>query len=252
VSSLLLMLALAAAPSPAACPPPAMPLPRFPIEVYKRGRPATAKVLARIDGCGRVVEVRLHTASGQPAVDETALKTVGTWVLGESQRAQVTGEWVRIPVSFAGSTTLHPVEPEWAKSHRRPDYLEDAQPLGFDTIADFLAAGAVREDPLFRPPYRPRKRADGQALSVAFKRDATDDTIYWLTTYARPAPVRGEDGGWEIGKATAVGLARYRLVEEDGEPVVRLGILCEDTAEHCAEMREFLFKGLPSAKPRRR
>lgn len=252
MSSLLLMLALAAAPSPAACPPPAMPLPRFPIEVYKKGRPATARVLARIDDCGRVVEVRLHTASGQPAVDATALQTVGTWVLGAAQRAQVTGEWIRIPVSFAGTTTIEPIEPAWAKSHRRPDYLEDAQPLGFDTIADFLAAGAVREDPLFRPPYRARNRADGQSLSVAFKRDATDDTVYWLTTYARPAPVRGDDGAWVVGKAKAIGLARYRLVEEDGEPVVRLAILCEDTEANCAELRAFLFKGLPSAKPRRR
>jgi hypothetical protein len=50
---------------------------------------------------------------------------------------------------------------------------------------------------------------------------------------------------------TTVGVARYRLVEEAGKPVVKLAILCERSADECQRLETFLFDGLPFAKPRK-
>ena len=44
--------------------------------------------------------------------------------------------------------------------------------------------------------------------------------------------------------------ARYRLVMENGEPVVRVAFLCEGEPKHCARDRKMVMKGLPFAKAR--
>ena len=48
-----------------------------------------------------------------------------------------------------------------------------------------------------------------------------------------------------------VAIVRYRLGEQDGEPVVRVAILCERGQDECESLRGFIMKGLPFARPRR-
>ena len=43
---------------------------------------------------------------------------------------------------------------------------------------------------------------------------------------------------------------RYRLVTENGEPVVRMAFLCDNAQSTCARDRKFLKKGLPFARAR--
>jgi len=45
--------------------------------------------------------------------------------------------------------------------------------------------------------------------------------------------------------------AHYRPVMVEGEPVVKLAMRCDDTAEACAKAQEFLLQGLPFAKARK-
>ncbi|HEU0152661.1 MAG TPA: energy transducer TonB [Arenimonas sp.] len=248
----MLWLALAAAPTPETCPPPAMPLPRYSMELMRRGKPGTTKVLARFDDCGRIVEASVATASGQSELDEAALAAVRTWVLSPAQRASIEGEWVRLPVTFGGVRRIDPIKAEWAKSHRRPDYLADQQPLGFDSIEAFHAARLVRADPVYQAPFASRRRDDGLTLYPRFERHATDDDIYWLTWFASTPRVRSNGAIVKRGQSTQVAVVRYRLAEEAGEPVVRVALHCEDTPANCDELRELAFKGLPSARPRRR
>ena len=97
MSALALLLALAAAPAPAAadCPTPFMATPRYPAKQLMANVSGTTLVLARIDGCGRVVEAKVSEGSGVDALDTEALITVRAWVLSPAQIAQVGGgPWV--------------------------------------------------------------------------------------------------------------------------------------------------------------
>ena len=77
----------------------------------------------------------------------------------------------------------------------------------------------------------------------------TGVVLVWLTaTLSHPPPPVGRA---PVEASGTVAVARYRLDEVDGVPVVRLALLCERPAEECDALRAFLMKGLPFAKARR-
>ena len=87
----------------AACPPPVRETPRYPARQLIGGVSGTTLVLARIDGCGRVLEVKVSQGSGVEALDAEALPTVRGWVLSPAQREPVGGgPWVQMPVQLGG------------------------------------------------------------------------------------------------------------------------------------------------------
>ena len=69
--------------------------------------------------------------------------------------------------------------------------------------------------------------------SILFRQSGDDPVEYWLFVYRKPDPT------------VAV---RYRLVMEEGEPVVRMAFLCDSAPRTCAHDRKFLKKGLPFAR----
>ena len=254
MSVLVLMLALAVAPSPGAaeCPPPFMALPRYPGKQLMGNVAGTTLVLARIDDCGRVVEAKVSEGSGVSALDEEALVTVRSWVLSEAQRKQVGGgPWVKMPVKFGGVSTVSVQAPNWPRTHRSPRYLADDQAIGFDTVKAFLEAKVVRTNPVLKSPYASSVDGSGNRVSIGFYADATDPMTFWLSYFMQPPDVVGSDGMQRQSAAPPVAIARYRLVMEDGKPVVRVGLLCERAADECERLRGFLLKGLPIAKPPR-
>lgn len=254
MSALVLMFALAVAPSPGAadCPPPFMAQPRYPAEQLIADVSGTTLVLARIDGCGRVVEAKVSEGSGESALDDEALATVRSWVLSEAQIKQVGGgPWVKMPVRFAGVSNVSVQAPNWPRSHRSPTYVADDQAMGFDTIKSFREAKAVRTDPVLKSPYASSVDGSGNRVSIGFYADADDPNTFWLSYFMQPPPVIGSDGRPRSSAAPPVAIARYRLVMEDRKPVVRVGLLCERAADECERLREFLLKGLPIAKPPR-
>ncbi len=243
---LLLAFAVAVAPAvPAAvsaepCPAPTMRPPRYPAEQLIANTAGTTLVMATIDDCGRVVEATVATSSGHAALDAAALETVGDWVLSPAQRAKFTGSRVKLPVTFLGRTFTVKRAPAWPRSHRRPRYLADDHPIGYDSIQTFHDAKRHKRGLILKSPYGSDPRT---GVMTTFHEDVDDPAIFWLSYAALRK-------GQTIGEST-VAVARYRLVEEQGEPVVRLALLCELEPKPCEDLRGFLLKGPPIAKARR-
>jgi TonB family protein len=241
-----ILLAFAVAMAPAAvpaetapCPAPVMRLPRYPAEMMRSNVSGTTLVMATIDDCGRVIEASVDTSSGRAALDAAALETVSAWVLSPAQRAKIKGSRVKLPVSFGGVTRVVERAPAWPKSHRRPRYLPDESPIGFDSVKAFYDAERRKPD-VVRSPYGTDPRT---GVMTIFAEDMDDPMVFWLSYAALKK-------GQTIGEST-VAVARYHLVEEQGEPVVRLALLCELEPKPCEDLRGFLLKGLPIAKARR-
>ena len=234
--------ALAAEPAATeTCPEPVRGLPRYPTDALRANLSGTTLVLARIDACGRVVESRIHTASGHPQMDEAAHEAVKGWVLSPAERVRVGGEWVKLPVKFGGISTYSPKRVDWPASHRRPRYLPDDTPIGYESIKAFHQAKRHKPGVYLQSPYGMDLRS---GTMTTFNEDVDDPAIYWLSYAAM-------ERGKTIGDSTRA-VARYRLVEEQGAPVVRVALLCELEPKPCEDLRKFLLKGLPIAKPPRR
>jgi TonB family protein len=255
IPSLLLGLSLISAPSPEAssgenCPVPARQAPLYPTEMMRNNVSGTATVRARVDGCGRVVGPTIVESSGHPTLDRAALDTVLLWVLNEDERRVVGDGWVNLPVVFGGVRTVVPKPVDWPRSHRRPRYLPDEEPIGFPTIEAYRKAAPGRSEPVLKSPYGSVTERSGLRTSTAFQQDRADPMTYWLSyVVQRPPPVEAPRGS--RASLDTIAVARYRLVSEDGKPVVRIALLCEYDAQGCDQLRAFLMQGLPIAKPPR-
>jgi TonB family protein len=223
-----------------ACPKPVRGPPRYPVDAMRADRSGTTLILARIDGCGRVAESRIHTPSGHAQMDAAAHDAVKGWVLSPDERARIGGEWVKLPVKFGGVSAYRPKSVDWPDSHRRPRYLPDEAPIGYESIEAFHDAKRHKPGEYLRPPYGTDFRS---AVMTTFHEDVDDPAVYWLSYGVMRKGQSFREG--------TVAVARYHLVQEQGEPVVRIALLCELEAEPCETLREFLLKGLPIARPRR-
>jgi TonB family protein len=234
-----------------ACPVPIITTPRYPAKELMNNIGGTAVVLADIDVCGRVSSPRISTSSGHVALDEAAIATVTSWVLNPAQRALAKGGALKLPVQF-GTQAAPPVEPvPWPKTHRRPRYSIDELPIGFDTIADFKADATVLAPGVFKSPYGSvHDRQAGRTWTV-FAPDRRDTRVFWLM-YLVDELVTTSEGTAPRRENRTLALARYRLVQEAGSPVVKVAILCEAEPVACTQLQEFLLKGLPIARPPRR
>jgi len=255
MSALIIGLVLAFSPaggaSPAAgpCPVPGTAVPRYPAQRLISDTAGKTIVLARIDDCGRVVEAKVDTGSGYADLDEAALSAANATVLSPAQRAHVPTGWVKLPFSFAGISRVSPVAPDWPSSHRRPRYLPDGEPIGFETIQALQDAKLMRSV-LLKSPYGSAKGGKGAFVWTSFTQEESNPRHFWLA-YMVGTSVPDETGT-QRHVSEVVAMARYRLVEEDGQPVVRLALLCEADGEDCAQISTFLLEGLPIAKPPRR
>ncbi len=101
-----------AAPAPAA-PAPVVTQPRFDADYLdnpKPAYPALSRRLAeqgrvvlrvRVEADGRAAEVQLHTSSGSPRLDQSALDTVRRWQFVPARLGQMpTAAWVLVPIAF--------------------------------------------------------------------------------------------------------------------------------------------------------
>lgn len=231
----------------AVCPEPRTVLPRYPVDLARANKTGLVLVGARFDDCGRVAEVRIDESSGRKPFDEAALASVGLYVLSAEQRAKAQDGWVQVPVKFGGFRNVEARKIPWPRSHRKPRYLPETEPLPFDSIQAFKAARITDERHFLHPPYGRSADASGRIMQTWMHPERADGSVFWLQYNIQP-PLNASPADRVITAA----IARYRLVEEDGVPVVRLGMVCERPADECERLREFLFQGLPFAKPRRR
>lgn len=242
---------LAVAPTTAAveaiCPEPRTVLPRYPVDLARANKSGLVLVGARFDDCGRIVETRIDESSGRKPFDASAEDSVALYVLSPEQRAKAQDGWVQVPVKFGGFRNVEARKIPWPRSHRKPRYLPETQALPFDSIQAFKDAGVTDQSHFLHPPYGRSADASGRIMQTWMHPEKEDPSVFWLKYNIQP-PLNASPADRTITAA----IARYRLVEEDGVPVVRLGMLCERPADECERLREFLFKGLPFAKARRR
>ena len=239
----------AATAAPADCPPPKTVLPRYPVDDLRAGRRATVLVGARFDDCGRVLETRVDGRTGRgKGFAAAARASVQASVLDPAKRASAVDGWAQVEVRFGGVRTVTDVRDiPWPESHRRPRYLADDQPLPVASIAGFRAAAITDESGVMRSPYASATDPAGRRISTTLRPERADPSIFWLSYDLQPVP--SPDAAAPSGGVQTLAVARYRLVKEAGQPVVRLGLLCERPAAECETLREFLFQGLPFARP---
>jgi protein TonB len=103
---------VAAAPAPAA-PAPVVTQPRFDADYLDNPKPSYPALSRRLSEQGRVVlrvhveadgraaEVQLHSSSGSPRLDQSALDTVRRWKFVPARLGQTpTAAWVLVPIAF--------------------------------------------------------------------------------------------------------------------------------------------------------
>lgn len=227
------------------CPPARTYQPRYPADMARRNRTGTAIVEARVDACGRVLEVRLADSAGWPQLNTAALEAVAGFVVPAKTVAGAVDGWVKVPIRFGGIRSVTAKKIDWPRSHRRPVYVLDDTSTGFATIAEFTEAAVEDKIAFLEPPYVMVRDVSGNYISTTLYPDRESAMTYWFTYRVQP-PVPADPAK----RVDVQAIARYRLTEEDGRPVVRLAILCERPAEECALLGKFLMAGLPFAKPR--
>ena len=220
--------ATGAAPTEAGCPPPKRVPPRYPSNLLIRGKGGTVLLDLSIDPCGRVLQATVRKPSGHRALDEAAQAAAMQSVLPPAERARAVNGRVEQPVSFGVDpvTYAYP-RMDWPTTHKRPRYVLEALTEFPDVAAANTAITSGMED-LRPPPY---------AVMGRFVEKGTPGAReFWLFVHKDHQPNLA---------------ARYRPVMENGEPVVRLAVLCGDTPHACAKAQALLLKGLPFAKAKR-
>lgn len=215
-------------PTQDACPAPTLRPPNYPPELAMRHKGGTVVLDLAIDGCGRVVSAATKSSSGLKALDQAALAAAREWVLPAVDRAKAVDGHVERALTFNMSPdrAVAYAELDWPQSHKRPRYVWDASFNEYATAAAASSAIRVPVERTMAPPYK-------GIQSQFFRYGESGPGEYWLFLYRK-------------GQANLA--ARYRLVTEDGAPVVRLAIVCDDAPEACETARKFLLKGLPFAK----
>ena len=212
-----------------ACPPPVNPQIYMPPDAVRASFDGEVIIAARFDDCGRVLEAKVRKRSRFQSVNDVALSTTKRMVLSEDQRSKAIDGWYLRVISFKGENEpkhIKSVALNWPKTHGNPRYVVDESAIGFDSVGS--ANLAIRESiaNIVRPPvYEFAHRI------VQF--DAPTGREFWLFLYSK-------------GKATVA--ARYRPIIENGQPVVKLAMLCELEPSQCDGVRGILMRGLPFAK----
>lgn len=210
------------------CPPTMLRPPAYPADVASRNKGGTVVLELTIDRCGRVRKAAIKSGSGHRALNQAALAAAQRWVLPESEVARaVNGRLERVvPFDPVTQLVVPYADVNWPPSHKRPTYRLDDADLGFASADEARTSMRVSADRHMKPPYK------GVVNEFFLYGDPPD---YWLFIV--------RDGRPNVA-------ARYRLSMEGGEPIVDVGIICDDQPDACAMAQASLLAGLPFAKAR--
>ncbi len=210
----------------APCPDLVRGVPAYPDEMRQTRLEGSVILDLRVDACGRVLDASVAESSGHASFDAAALAASRGWVLGKDVAGG--GGRLRVPLDFKlPQRRSYPYvgNDDWPATHRRARYVLEGLP-GYATPEALLDKHDLQPEVMLTPPYK-------HTRNMLFRQRGADPREYWLFIY--------------MGDRASVA-ARYRLVTENGEPVVRLAFLCEGTVKDCARDRKRVMKGLPFAK----
>lgn len=201
--------------------------PLFPVQMVREKRGGSVVLDLEVDACGRVTDASLRKRSRRE-FNEAAIASVMGASLSAEQLARARDGHFELEVVFEKPRDIKPAPLDWPATHAHPRYVADIEPIGFATARQ--ANEAIRD---------PERR-------------------FWTS----PFPVRGsrfvqmgEPGQREFWYFLSVDrlaklAVRYRPVVEEGEAIVRIAMLCEDTAAACEQLQAAFMQGLPFAKAR--
>lgn len=212
----------------ATCPEPVREAPVYPDDMRQARIQGSLVLDLRVDGCGKVLDAAIAESSGHASFDASALAASRGWVLSRDVIAGAVDGRLRVPLDF--KLPQHRSYPyvdndDWPATHRRARYVLEGLP-GYATPEAVLDRHDLQPEVMLTPPYK-------YVRNMLFRQRGAEPREYWLFIY--------------MGDRASVA-ARYRLVTENGEPVVRLAFLCEGAEKDCARDRKLVMRGLPFAK----
>ena len=218
--------ALAQQPVAQECPKPFRSQARYPADALRNNIKGEAIVAGRFDDCGRITEVLIRKKSGNWLIDNAAIDTLKRTILSEEQRSKVVDGYYEMAVSFGINNNIKFERLEWPKTHSNPLYVLDGSAIGFDSVG--YANLAIRESVanIVRPPVY-------EFVHRIVQFDAPTGREFWLFISTK-------------GNVSVA--ARYRPIIENGQPTVKLAMLCELEPSQCDGVRDILMRGLPFAK----
>ncbi|MBF6023843.1 energy transducer TonB [Lysobacter niastensis] len=203
------------------CPARWLQPPKYPMAMAKAGKGGHGVVSVAFDACGRVVDARMAKTTGRSALDEASLAAAKTWTLGkpEPDWKLVEGRF-EAPVDFLPPTEVKMHTPKqlgWPDSHRRPRYRLEPSEQSFAESQSLISKGFLA----------------GRIGAPVYK-----EGVFVATGSAAEPEFWYQSGGLA---------ARYRPVMENGEPVVKVMVVCA-APNICSQLQPELLKGLPFAK----
>ncbi len=209
------------------CPVRQLHPPKYPMSMAKAGRGGHGTVSVAFDACGRVTDARMARKTGWRELDEASLDVARTWTLGKPQPdwKLVDGRY-EAPVDFFSPSQLKTSSPKqlgWPSTHRRPRYeMESAS----EKVPTFAEARSL--------------------VFAAFAQGRIGPPVYQRGLFVATGSAAAPEFWYQNGSLAA----RYRPIVENGEPVVRVALVCAPTQADCTQHQPDLLKGLPFARAR--
>lgn len=219
-----------------ACPARQLRAPRYPMSQARAGRGGHGVVSVGFDACGRATDARMSRATGHKALDEASLEAARTWTLGkpEPEWELVDGRF-EAPVDFFPPSEVEamssPNQLGWPGAHSNPRYALEPVTEATPTFADAesLISKAVKQGRIGEPLYPPGLPIYERSVFVATGNAATPE--FWF-----------RNGSFA---------ARYRPILENGEPLVKVALVCATARDNCSQYEADVLKGLPFAKAKK-
>ena len=202
--------------------------PLFPVQMLREKRGGSVVLDLEVDACGRVIDASIRKRSRRE-FNEAAIASVMGASLSAEQLARVENGHFELEIEFQKPRgDIKPAPLDWPATHANPRYVADAEPIGFATAQ--AATDAIRDpqNRMWTPPFLVRG-----SRFVQMGEPGRREFWYFLSV-----------------DRTAKLAVRYRPVMEGEEAVVRVAMLCEDTAEACGRLRTAFMRGLPFAEAR--
>jgi TonB family protein len=211
-----------------ACPTPSKNRPpEYPRHFLEEEATGTVWLATTTDACGHVTKVTLQKSSGHKPFDDAAISAVRGWTLGPARRAQAVDGVVTVRVEFNIDNFLH--TPDWPKTHGYPRYVLVNDASGYANAAEAETAIDALNPSSRMAPY---PIAGGSFVQL----DTAGGREFWYFIYNGNKP--------EVA-------VRYQPVFDNGEPIVRLTIICDKQPKQCDAIRDLMMKGPSYARAKR-